>query len=77
MIQMNLLIKQKQKHRYREQTCRCQGVAGWGGRYISRYKWVYVEWINNKPLLYSTGHYIQYPVIIHNGKEYQKRCIDV
>ena len=25
--------------------------------------------INNKVLLYSTGNYIQYPVINHNGKE--------
>ena len=29
---------------------------------------------NNKVLLYSTGNYIQYPVINHNGKEY-KKCI--
>ena len=27
---------------------------------------------NNKVLLYSTGNYIQYPVINHNGKEYEK-----
>ena len=25
-------------------------------------------------LLYSTGNYIQYPVINHNGKEYKKKC---
>ena len=31
----------------------------------------YIEWINNKVLLYSTGNYIQYPVINHNGKEYE------
>ena len=32
--------------------------------------------INNKVLLYSTGNYIQYPVINHNGKEYEKiTCI--
>ena len=29
----------------------------------------------NKVLLYSTGNYIQYPVINHNGKEYEKECI--
>ena len=29
-------------------------------------------WINNKVLPYSTGNYIQYPVINHNGKEYEK-----
>ena len=25
-------------------------------------------------LLYSTGNYTQYPVINHNGKEYEKEC---
>ena len=39
---------------------------------ISRCKLLYKEWINNKFLLYSTGNYIQYPVINHNGKEYEK-----
>ena len=36
---------------------------------ISRCELLYIEWIN-KVLLYSTGNYIQYPVINHNGKEY-------
>ena len=40
-----------------------------------RCKLVYIEWINNKILLYSTENYIQYPVINHNGKEYEKECI--
>ena len=40
---------------------------------ISRCKLVYIGWINNKVLLNSTGNYIQYPVINHNGKEYEKR----
>ena len=42
---------------------------------ISRYKLLYIEWINNKALLYSTGNYIQYSVINHNGKEYEKECV--
>ena len=29
----------------------------------------------NKVLLYSTGNYIQYPVVNNNGKEYKKECI--
>ena len=37
------------------------------------------EWLNNnnnnKGLLCSTGKYIQYPVISHNGEEYAKECI--
>ena len=39
---------------------------------ISRCKLVYIEWINNKLLLYSTGNCIQYPVRNRNGKEYEK-----
>ena len=30
---------------------------------------------DNKVLLYSTGNYIQYPIIIHNGKDYEKEYI--
>ena len=44
---------------------------------ISRCKLVYVEWINNKVLLYSTGNCIQYPIVNHNGKEYEKEYIYV
>ena len=51
------------------------GGAGGGGNGggmdwelgISRYKLLYIEWINNK-VLTCTGNYIQYPVINHNGK---------
>ena len=28
--------------------------------------------MNNKDLLYSTGNYIQYTIVSHNGKEYEK-----
>ena len=31
---------------------------------------LYIGWINNRVLHYSTGNYVQYPVINHNGKEY-------
>ena len=37
---------------------------------ISKYKFLYVEWLNNKVLLYSTEDYMQYPMINHNGNEY-------
>ena len=33
-------------------------------------KLLYIDWINNEVLLYSTGNYIQYPMINHNRKEY-------
>ena len=42
---------------------------------ISRWKLVYIEWVNNKVLLYSTENYIQYPVINHNEKEYKKKNV--
>ena len=44
---------------------------------ISRYKLVYIGQRSNKVLPYSTGNYIQYPVINHNGKEYEKEYIYV
>ena len=34
---------------------------------------LYIGRINSKVLLYSTGNYIQCPVISQNGKEYEKR----
>ena len=57
------------------------GGGGGGGMYwkfeVSRCKLLYIEWINNKILLYSTGNCIQHPVINHHGKEYKKECIGV
>ena len=44
---------------------------------ISRCKLLYIEWISNKVLLYSTGKSIQYPVVNHNGKQYEKECVYV
>ena len=34
-------------------------------------------WISNKVLFCSTGNYIQYPVINHNGKQYEKEYIEI
>ena len=78
MTQMN--ISMKQTHRHREQTCGYQGEEGSDVGMdrelgISRCKLFYIEWINNKVLLYRTGNYIQYSVISHKGKEYEKQCI--
>ena len=56
-----------------------KGEAGGGGMEwefgISRCKLVYIEWINNKGLLFSTGNYIQHLAVNHNGKEHEKECI--
>ena len=50
-----------------------RGGQGWIWEFgTSRCQVLYIEWINHKVLLYSTGNYIQYPVINCNGKEYQK-----
>ena len=62
------------------ETCGCQGGGGGEGGMewkfqISRCKLLHIGWINNKALLYSTRNYIQYPVINHNGKEYEKECM--
>ena len=38
---------------------------------VSRCKFLYIEWINNMVLLYSTENYIQYPMIRrgdHDGR---------
>ena len=52
------------------------GGGGWGGMEwefgVSRCKLLCIGWINDKVLLYSTGNYIQYPVINNHGKEYLK-----
>ena len=50
-----------------------EDVGGKGREFgISRCKLLYIGWINNKVLLYSTGNCIQYPVINYNGKGYKK-----
>ena len=57
----------------REEACGHQGGGGmdWEFR-ISRGKLLYIGWINNKVLLYSTKIYSQYPVTNRNRKEYEK-----
>ena len=55
-----------------ERTDVIPGARGRGGTDwefgISKGKSVYIKWIDNKILLQSTGDYIQYLVINHNGK---------
>ena len=69
---------QIQQHTERSYTpYGCQGgrqgvVEGSNWKFeISKCKLVYIGWINNKVLLYSTGNSIQHPVINHYGKEYE------
>ena len=75
---MNLFTKEKQTHRHSKQAYGYQRGMGGGMDWefgISRCKLVCIEWINSKVLLHSTGNHIQYPVINHNGKEYEKECV--
>ena len=90
-IQYHLYVESKMWHKwtYRQNRNRltdienrllvAKGRGGGGGLDwefgISRCQLLYIESINNKVLLYSTGNYIQYPVINHNGKEYEKEYI--
>ena len=66
-------------HKHRNQTCGCQWGGSWGGMEwevgVSRCKLLCIEWINTKVLLCSTENYIHYPMIKHNGKEYEKEYI--
>ena len=63
---MNLYTKQKQTHRLREQTYGYQGGRV-GGRIVKEfgidtYTPLFLKWITNKDLLYSTGNSAQYYV---------------
>ena len=85
-IEINLFMKQTfmkqtQVCRRREQTCGYSGGGCWEGEGLGvwdqQMKLLYIQWMNNKVLLYSTGNYIQCLVINHNGKEYKKEYIYV
>ena len=82
MAQMNLSMKQKKAHRHTDIGNRLLVAKGEGvGRGmewkvgVGRCKLLYRGFINNKVLLYSTGKYIQYPMKIHNGKQYETEYI--
>ena len=58
-------------HRFKQKGFR--GGGGMDGKSgTSRCKLLYVEWMNSKVPLNSTGNYIQYPTISHNGKTVKK-----
>ena len=71
-------MKQKQNNGHRDQSCGCQGEEVGRGvewKIDNRQKLLYIEWINNSVLLYSTGNYICYPMINHNEKKYFKKHV--
>ena len=63
ICEINLLAKQKETHRLREQTWGCQGEGEGKGIVrefgMDRYTLLYLKWITNKDLLYSTGNSAQ------------------
>ena len=71
---MNLSMKQEQTPNRENRFVVTKGEVGLerDGIGISRCKLLYREWKNDKVLLYSRENYIQYPLINHNGKEYEK-----
>jgi len=84
MIQKNISTKQVQTLRHKEQTCVCQGGGevgeGWIGSLgladanYSMYRMDKQQ--GPTPCTrYCTRNNIQYPVINHNGKEYEKKCV--
>ena len=78
MTEGNLSMKQKQNHRLEAQTGGCHVGDGQVDQEfgISRCKLLYIGWVNNKVLLYSTENCVHYLMINHNIKEYIKRmCI--
>ena len=65
-------LQNKSIHRYRKQIYAYQG-GKWGGINwevgIDIYIPLYIKYITNKDLLYSTGNYTQYFVITYKGKK--------
>ena len=74
---MNLLTKHKETYTHIKETYSYQRGKGWGKGInqefgINIYILLYIKWINNKDLLYSTGNYTQYLIITYNGNESEK-----
>ena len=72
---MNLSVKQKQTHRHREQSCvgGREGLGVWN----QQMQTIIHRMGKQQGPTDSTRNYIQYPVINHNGREYEKECIYV
>ena len=72
----NELIYKIQSDRHGKQTHGYQRGKVVDERLISSginiYTLLYIKQITNKDPLYSTENYIQYLIINHNGKEYEK-----
>ena len=82
--ELNILIKfiklkQKQSHRLREKTYGCQGRSWREGMMgesdrefgMDMYTLLYLKWIINKNLLYSTWSSAQYYVVVWMGGKFE------
>ena len=70
---MNLLTKQKETHKLRQQTYGCQG-EGWGKEIVrafgmNMHTLLHFKWITNKDLLYSMWNSAQCYVAAMIGEE--------
>ena len=77
MIQMNLLTKQKETHRLGEWTYDCLGEEIVKDLGMDMYTLLYLKWITNKDLLYSTGNSVQCHVAAWMGGEFAGEWIHV
>ena len=73
MIQMNLLTNQKETHRLREKTYGCwregKGLGMVREFGMDAYPLLYLKWVTNKELLYSTWNSVQCYVAAWMGAE--------
>jgi len=63
-------LKIQQDDRYKSSKRRTNEEFG-----INRYTLLYIYIINNKKLLFNTGNYTQYLIILYNGKKSEKEYI--
>ena len=77
MIQMNLLTKHKETHRLRKQFNGCQGEGIVRDFENVIYTLLYLKWITNKDILYSTRNSAQYYMPAWMGGEFGGEWIHV
>ena len=65
---MKLLTKQKKTPRFRERIYGCWVIREFG---INMYTPLYLNWITNKDLLYSTGNSAQSYMAAWMGREFR------
>ena len=69
------ICKTETDHRHEEQTYGCQeGGSGMDGQCgVGGCKLLHLKWISNGVLLYSTGNYVHFLELEHNGRCYETK----